>query len=486
MKRILVVASLMIFGFAIGSLTVGSWLHGQPAQPLPALPRELTSYRDVVKRVLPAVVSIETRAKNKLGVPNPQLFDDPRIPEEFRRPPSKDPDKLGFGSGFFIDPSGVVVTNYHVIEGAEIAIVQLQDGRKFTSKNIRSDRRTDIALIILDVKDEKFAALEFGDSDAMEIGDRVLAVGAPFGLAGSVTQGIISAKGRNGLNMNMYEDFLQTDAAINPGNSGGPLVSLDGKVIGMSAAIKSKSGGFQGVGLAVASNVAKNVVPSLRETGKVLRGYLGAQINELSLDVAARFGLTKEGGVIVAHVYEKTPAAQAGLVPGDIITAVAGQPIRDGGALQRVVALAPIWRGADFAVIRDGKPIKVKVVIEEQPVNYGVSASVPAPRNSRPLPTGSALDPLGIDVADLSGELAEDMGYRKDLEGVVITRIHDAGPASTMGLRRGTVITRIDDTRVITPVSARQALEKADAERGVLLQVVSPQGGVNYVVIHTR
>src|SRR5206468_12790803 len=139
---------------------------------------------------------------------------------------TKDPDKLGFGSGFFVDSSGVVATNFHVIEGAEVAIVQLQDGRKFTSKNIRSDRRTDVALIILDVKDEKFPSLEFGDSDAMEIGDRVLAVGAPFGLAGSVTHGIISAKGR-GLALNMYEDFLQTDAPINPGNSGGPLVNLE-------------------------------------------------------------------------------------------------------------------------------------------------------------------------------------------------------------------------------------------------------------------
>jgi len=480
MRRMLVPLVLVGIGFALGRLFVGSWSHGQPAQPQ-AGPRDATSYRDVVKRVLPAVVSIETRAKNKFSGINPSFFDDPRIPEEFRRPP-KDPDRLGFGSGFFIDSAGVIVTNFHVVEGAELAVVRLHDGRKFTSKTIRTDRRTDVALIILDVKNEKFAALEFGDSDAMEIGDSVLAVGAPFGLAGSVTHGIISAKGRNGLSLNMYEDFLQTDAAINPGNSGGPLVSLDGKIVGVCAAIKSKSGAFQGVGLAVASNLMKNVLPSLRETGTVQRGYLGAQINEIAADVAARLGLAN-GGVVISDVYEKTPADRGGLVAGDIVTAVAGKPIKDGGALQRVVALWPVNKAAEFDVIRDGKPKRLTVVIEEQPSGYGFGAGVPAPRNSRPLPKGTALEALGLDAADLTGELAEDIGFRKDLEGILITRIHDAGPASAAGLRRGAVIMRINNTRVKTAAEAQQALEKADAVAGVLLQIVTPQGGVNYSLV---
>lgn len=484
MKRIFFAGALLLAGFAAGSVLVQSWSHGQPGQVVPPapLPRELTSYRDVVKRVLPAVVSIETRAKSKPGAANPQLFDDPRIPEEFRRPPAKDPDRLGFGSGFFVDPAGIVVTNFHVIEGAEVAIVQLQDGRKFTSTSLRSDRRTDVAIILLDAKGEKFPSLEFGDSDAMEIGDRVLAVGAPFGLAGSVTHGIISAKGRNGLNMNMYEDFLQTDAAVNPGNSGGPLVNLEGRVVGVCAAIKSKSGGFQGVGLAVASNLAKNVVPSLRTSGNVQRGYLGAQIRELPPTVASRLGL-KDGGVVVADVYDKTPADKAGLVIGDIVTGVAGKPIRDGNALQRVIALAPIKKALDLDVLRDGKPRQVTVVIEEQPASYGVAPGAPAPRNDRPLPKGTPLDGLGIDVADLTGELADDLGFRKDLEGILITRVHDGGPAVGTDLRPGMVITRIEETRTITPVAARQAIENADAARGFLLQVMTPQGGLNYVLV---
>src|SRR5262249_25128520 len=251
MKRLPFVFLSLIAGFTAGSLFVGSWLHGQQ-DAKGALPRELTSYRDVVKRVRPAVVSIETRARPRPGVK--PFFDDPNLPEQFRRPPGAppaDPNRLGFGSGFLADAAGTVVTNCHVVEGAEIAIVHMHDGRTFTSKNIRNDRRTDVTIILLDAKELKFPFLEFGDSDVMEIGDRVLAVGAPFGLAGSVTHGIVSAKGRNGLNMNMYEDFVQTDAAINPGNSGGPLVNLEGKVVGINAAIKSKSGGFQGVGLAV-------------------------------------------------------------------------------------------------------------------------------------------------------------------------------------------------------------------------------------------
>ena len=371
MKRFSIAIVTLIVGFTAGSALVGSWLHGQP-QPAP-LPRELTSYRDVVKRVLPAVVSIETRAKVKPGAKaNPQFLDDPNLPEEFRRP-GADPNRFGFGSGFFVDPAGVVVTNYHVVEGAEIAIVSLLDGRKFTSKNIRSDRRTDMAVILLDVKDVRFPSLELGDSDAMEIGDRVLAVGAPFGLAGSVTQGIISAKGRNGLNMNMYEDFLQTDAAINPGNSGGPLVNLEGKVVGVSAAIKSKSGGFQGVGLAVASNLAKNVLEALRTTGSVQRGYLGAHIRELE------FG-AKETGVIIAQVFEKTPAAKAGLQAGDIVTAISGQAVKDGNTLQRIVANLPIDKAADVDIVRAGKMLRLTVVIEAQPADYGVTPSSPGPR----------------------------------------------------------------------------------------------------------
>ncbi|MBI3822568.1 MAG: trypsin-like peptidase domain-containing protein [Planctomycetes bacterium] len=481
MKRWLISIVLVLAGFTAGSAL---WLQGQP-NPQAVLPRELTSYRDVVKRVLPAVVSIETYAKPKSGAKNPQFFDDPNIPEPFRKPPGKsaDPDRLGFGSGFLADAAGVVVTNYHVVEGAEVAVVLLHDGRKFSSKNIRVDRRTDVAIILLDAKDVRFPALEFGDSDAMEIGDRVLAVGAPFGLAGSVTQGIVSAKGRNGLNMSMYEDFLQTDAAINPGNSGGPLVNLEGKVVGINAAIKSKSGGFQGVGLAVASNLAKSVVPALREHGAVKRGYLGAHIRELDRDVADRLGAPKEGGVVVAEVFDKTPASKAGLKAGDIITTVAGRSVKDGNALQKVIAALPIDKAVDVDVIRAGKTERLTVVIEEQPAEYGVTPAAPAPRNIRPAPPGVAIDALGIDATELTDDLSDDLGHRKGAQGIVITRVHDAGLAAVAGLKVGAVISKIDATRITNPAAAQKALQAADLQRGIVLQVATVQGGVSYVLV---
>jgi len=473
------VAFLIAGGFVAGSIFVGTWTQGQPVPNV--VPRELTSYRDVVKRVLPAVVSIETYAKSKPGAP---LFD-PNLPEEFRRPPGApgDPTRHGFGSGFFVDAAGVIVTNNHVVDGAETAVVQLHDGRKFASKNIRTDRRTDVAVIILDVKDGKFPTLDFGDSDAMEIGDRVLAVGAPFGLAGSVTHGIVSAKGRNGLNMNMYEDFLQTDAAINPGNSGGPLVNLEGKVVGVSAAIKTKSGGFQGVGLAVASNLAKNVVPALRTTGTVKRGYLGAQIRELDFYVAERFGLTKDGGVVLAEIYDKTPAEKAQMKAGDIVTTVAGKNIKDGNALQRVVASLPLDQAVDVDVLREGKVVRLTVVIEEQPESYGINPTVPVPRPNRPLPKGVALETLGADVVELDDDIAADLGYRKGTQGIVIVRVQEGGVAALSNLRFGTVITHIDGTRVSSAPAATQALQAADWQRGILLQIVTTQGGTNYVLL---
>jgi len=499
MKRWTLPALMLLLGLGIGSSFLGSWLYGQNARPpqTPILmPRELTSYRDVVKHVLPAVVSIETHAKNKLigARSNPQLFDDPSLPDEYRRffeefrrnpsPPSE-PNRLGFGSGFFVDPSGVVVTNFHVVDGADNAVVHLQDGRKFNSKSIRVDRRTDLAVIVLDAKTGNFPYLEFGDSDAMEIGDRVLAVGAPFGLAGSVTHGIVSAKGRNGLHMNMYEDFLQTDAAINPGNSGGPLVNLEGKVVGINAAIKSKSGGFQGVGLAVASNLAKNVIHSLQTNGSVRRGYLGLQVGELGAGVASRLGLPKDTGVVVAQVFDNTPAAKGGVKAGDIITGIAGKAIKDAKMVQYVVAGLPINQAAEIDVVRDGKTQKLNVTIEEQPTEFGTAAA-PAPRsNGNPAPNSVSLDKLGLDVADLTDAQADDLGFRKGTQGVVVTRVQDNSLAAEAGMRRGTLIAKIDTQRVTDTKSASQALQNADLARGVVLQTVTPQGGVNYVLLRS-
>ncbi|HZT82751.1 MAG TPA: trypsin-like peptidase domain-containing protein, partial [Gemmataceae bacterium] len=386
MKRtwLLVVASLAL-GALVGSfaaaprLLQGKGAAAAPAQAAPpAIPKELTSYRDIVKQILPAVVSIEVKSKpparkqpaarNRLPFP-----DDDRIPEEFRRffeqfpqiPDDSAPPVLGFGSGFLVDPKGVVLTNYHVVDGADTVEVQLKDGRKFVSKDIKADAKTDLAIVRIQAK-EDLPYLQLGDSDQMEIGDRVLAIGAPFGLTGSVTHGIISAKGRS-LHMNMYEDFLQTDAAINPGNSGGPLVNLEGKVIGINAAIKSRSGGFQGIGLAIASNLARNVMRQLEKDGVVHRGYLGVQIKELiDRDLARRLGVGDQGGVLVTQVFDNTPAAKAGVRDGDVITSLGGRPVREGRELQNAVAGLPLGKPVDLTIVREGQPKTLRVTIEEQ------------------------------------------------------------------------------------------------------------------------
>jgi serine protease Do len=355
MKRWTVALFLVLTGMGFGGLMTRSYLQGQ-VQPPPVMPKELTSYRDIVKRVLPAVVSIEPRARAA---------------------------RLGFGSGVLVDPSGVVLTNHHVVDGASEVTVQLSDGRKFVSKDIKSDAKTDLAIVR--IKPEgKLPFMEMGDSDAMEIGDRVLAVGSPFGLTGSVTHGIISGKGRS-LQMNLYEDFLQTDAAINPGNSGGPLISLEGKLIGINTAIKSRSGGFQGVGLAISSNLARNVMKKLETEGVVHRGYLGVQVRDLNDPaLVERLGLAKgTRGVIVTRTFEDTPATKGGIQEGDVVTAINGQPIDDGRELQRVVANLPLNKAAKMSVVRKGEMKTVAVVIEEQPSDLG-SLTVPDP--TRPTP----------------------------------------------------------------------------------------------------
>lgn len=479
MKRWLVSTFALMIGFGIGSQFTATFSHGQPVPQAPVVfPRELTSYREVVKQVQPAVVSIET--KSKVTRVKQQVPDGLR--KFFDEDSNSDPTPhMGFGSGFFIDASGVILTNAHVVSGADQVTVNLFDGRKVQSKSIKSDSKTDLAIVTLDVKAGPYPFLELGDSDAYEIGDRVLAFGAPFGLTGSVTSGIVSAKGRSALSMNMYEDFIQTDAAINPGNSGGPLVGLDGRVIGINAAIKSRTGGFQGVGLAVSSNLAKNVVRALRTDGVVHRGYLGVQISELQPEVAQRLGVQK--GVVVGTVYENSPGAKAGLHAGDIITSVAGKAIKDGRSLQMTIANLPLKQATNLEVVRDGKSLTLPVTIEEQPQDFGRAESPAHGSNGSVDP--QRLEKLGIEIADLNDDLADSLGYRKGATGVVITKVNP-GPAADAGLQRGMLINKVGSRRVSNAVDARQMMEATSLERGVLLQVQSPRGGTNFVLLQVR
>ena len=381
--------------------------------------------------------------------------------------------RRGFGSGFLVDPKGVVLTNYHVVAGATEAEIQMQDRRRFVSKDIKGDPKTDLAIVRIETK-KPLPFLELGDSDTMEIGDRVLAVGAPFGLRGTVTSGIISAKERN-LQMNMYEDFLQTDAAINPGNSGGPLVNMAGKVIGINSAIKSQTGGFQGISLAISSNLVTNVMDQLLKNGKVNRGYLGVQVQNLDSDIASRLGLKDGAGVLVSKVLEGTPAAKAGLKDGDIITTIGGKPVKAGHDMQQVVAGLPAGKPAEVSVVRDGKNETVTITVEAQPQDFGTASITPV-QPARPEDDAINLDKIGLKVMDLTADLAVRLGYKEMPEGALITRVDPNSMAAEKGMRSGLVIRKVDDKMIESAADVREALESSSLDKGILLQVVTPQG----------
>jgi serine protease Do len=510
LKRGPVIVTCLLVGGLTGTLITGQVLQGQTPPQTTTIPKETGSYRGVVKTVLPAVVSIvhkSTPVAVKGEQPNPrwrQRFGDMPIPDEMRRfleeleQNPTDPQPLeGFGSGFLVDPKGVILSNYHVVADlsdpnrprlAKQVEVRLADGRKFVSQDIKGDRKTDLAIVRIH-SDVLLPYLEMGDSDGMEIGDRVLAVGAPFGLTGSVTQGIVSAKGRNDLGMNKYEDFLQTDAAINPGNSGGPLVNLEGKVIAINSAIKTRTGGFQGVGLAISSNMAKNIMDQLLKDGVVHRGYLGVLIRDLDAELASRLGLKTQTGVYIRQATEGRPAAKAGIEDGDIITSVAGHPVKNGFELQKVVASLPVGKPTNVTVLRNSQSRQFQVTVEEQPEDLSVEIPrrAPARRNNRGGgEDGITLDKVGLEVSDLTPKAVEKHGLNENVKGVLITQVKFNSPAAVAQLREGMVIEQIDGRQVTTAKAAQEALEKASLAKGVLLKLRTPQGTTEYVLLRSE
>jgi serine protease Do len=464
-------ASCLLLGGAIGIYVAEPLIEGRAA-PKPAVkiesPKELTSFREVVKKVLPAVVSIEVKAK-----PRRQ----PTLENEDEDAPH------GFGSGFLVDPKGVILTNNHVVQGVDQVEVQLTDGRKFTTKVIKTDAKSDLAIVRITAKEE-LPFLELGDSSAMEQGDRVLAFGAPFGLTGSVTAGIISAKGRalnsRGLH---YEDFLQTDAAINPGNSGGPLVNLEGKVIGINSAIKTRTGGFQGVGLAIASNLAKDVMDKLLKDGVVHRGYLGIQIKELaSRELAKRLGVEGEGGILVSQAFKDAPAAKGGLKDGDILLSLAGKPIQNGRQLQNAVASLPLGKPIDVKVVRDGQPKTLKVTIDEQPRDYG-NERVSLTKVPKPDKSAVSLNNIGVEVMDLSADLAGQLGIKDAESGAIVVKVKRGSPAAEAGIFPGMIITKTDKKAVKSAADLRDIFTKKALQQGVVVRGVSPATGTTFALV---
>jgi serine protease Do len=423
----------------------------------------------------PSVVSISsvTRARVRSSR-NAQ----PDLPEEFRdffgpdffdrfhnfRMPRDGQEQQGLGTGVIVSEDGYVLTNNHVVRGADEVTVTLSDDRALKAKIVGTDAKTDLAVLKIEARDLVPAAL--GDSDQAEVGDWVLAIGSPFGLDQTVTAGIISAKGRH-MRIAEYEDFIQTDAAINPGNSGGPLVNLQGQVIGINTAIASRSGGYQGVGFAIPSNMVTMVKDAILKQGHVQRGRLGALIQNLNEDLAKSFGYDSSKGVLVGDVLKDSPAEKAGLKTGDIVVKFNGRSVETADQLRNAVAATPPGTKAEVVFFRDGKQQKLSLTIGE--LEDERVAATDSPRGESPTP-------WGLSVQTLTPELARQLGADRDEQGVVITDVEPGSTAARVGLRPKDTIVSVGNTPVRSVREFREAVDKAGAGGGIRLQVKREDG----------
>jgi serine protease Do len=460
------------------------------------------SFAPLVKKVLPAVVNISVtqNAAPEAMAQEPELGPVPGFPnspfDEFLRRffdqqmpngerhlfpqiPGEQGHRIALGSGFIIDPSGYVVTNNHVVGKAGKVEVTLQDNTKYPAKIIGRDPKTDLAVLKIKA-DKPLPYVTFGDSSAAQVGDWVMAVGNPFGLGGTVTTGIISARGRD-IHSGPFDDFLQIDAPINRGNSGGPTFNLEGQVIGINTAIYSPNGGSVGIGFAVPSNVAKTVVAQLEEHGKVERGWLGVQIQEVTPAIAASLGLHGERGALVAVVTPNSPGAKAGLKQGDVILSFNGREVDRLHDLPRLVAGAAPDSKAELTVWRNGQTVDLQGTLGELPNPEQVATATGGSEEDQ----SAAAEASGMHFAPLTAQLRRELHVGKDAQGVLITRVDPGSAADEVGLNGGDVVVAIDQQPVKTPEEAAAKLKEiaASAKKSALL-LLNRRGVTEYVGVN--
>ena len=472
-------ALMLALVLALGAL--GTAAHAQD-KAIQSLRETGKAFASVAKKVSPAVVFIQVEKtvqgqpmqgffppfgddffRRFFGIPGPG-----GQPHQFQAPAQPQRKIMAQGSGFIFRSDGYIMTNNHVVADADKVTVRLEDGREFRGKVVGADPHSDVAVVKIDAKN--LPVLPLGNSDKLEVGEWVIAVGNPFGLSHTITAGIVSAKGRSSVGITDYENFIQTDAAINPGNSGGPLVNLDGQAVGINTAIFSRSGGYMGIGFAIPINMAKAIAEQLIKHGTVIRGYLGISIQDLTPELAKSFNLAPEKGVLIAQVTQHSPAQKAGLKRGDVIISFDGKPVTKAGPFRNRVALKTPGSKATIKVLRNGEAKTLTVVIGKLP-EKGVLSSK----------SSEELNKLGITVQALTPELAKQLGYEGQ-SGVVITRVDPGSIAAMAGLQPGILIEEVNRVPVKTIEDFQRAVRKTPPH-GVLLLLIRQGANSRYLAL---
>ncbi|MEZ5996036.1 MAG: Do family serine endopeptidase [Hyphomonadaceae bacterium] len=483
-------AALALFaGFAAPSFFTHSAVAQEinPSGAMSAPAGAPMSFADLIERVRPAVVSISVRQRPDAAT-GPSLEGLPPGFEEFfrGRPGRPGPAPTSLGSGFFVDESGVVVTNHHVIEGAEEITVRTSDGRDLQADIVGSDEATDIA--VLRVRGGgRFPYVTFDDASHVRVGDWVVAVGNPFGLDGTATAGIVSAIGRRDAGSSAYVDYMQIDAPINRGNSGGPAFDLAGNVIGVNSAIFSPTGGNVGIGFAIPANTASAVVQQLLRSGRVSRGWIGVSIQPLDEDLARSLGLDEARGALVASVVPDGPAARAGIQQGDVILTFEGQNIQDSRDLTRRVGATAIGHSSRVEVLRNGQHRTLNLRLAERPSEQILASTSPNPQ-ATPAPEqeqqgGVAQSSLGVSVRPLNSEDRSRFELRANETGLVITSVDPSSDAAQKGIRAGDVILQAGGRTIRTAADLASAVEAARRANRPLLLQVNNRAGRGFVAV---
>lgn len=455
-------------------------------------PGPFTTFAPVVKRAMPAVVNISSSKIVKASAEEGQggLFDDPMFRQFFggrmpnlRQQQPRSQRATSLGSGVIVSPDGYILTNNHVVEGATDVKVSFYDKEEYPAKIIGTDKYTDVAVLKIDKKN--LPTLSFADSGRAEVGDVVLAIGEPFGLGQTVTMGIISAKGRAGLGIERYEDFIQTDAAINRGNSGGALIDTKGELVGINTAILSgETGGNQGIGFAIPANLARNIMNQILKSGKVTRGYMGILPQELTPEMANAFGMPNGHGVAVAQVEPNSPAQHAGLQVGDVITAVNGEPVTDVNAFRLEVAGFAPGTVVHLKISRNGQNVDVPVTLgDATPALEAENGQGGAERN---VPGGGEKGAMrGVSVQTLTPDLRQQLQLPENTVGVAITNVDDDSPAAQAGLQQGDVIVQVNHRPVNNVADFNRAVREGASRESTLLLVKRGEG-TQFVVVPNK